>query len=242
MATTEDYRASHLQRGSTYDDTLAGSPFDKYMADWERQHLCRVVGELFPEAVPRYLDFACGTGRVTSTVAPMARASVGVDISGSMIEVARRKLPGTEFHLCDLTSGTPDIGRFDLVTAFRFFGNAQPELRESAMRTLAERLRPGGFLIINNHRNPRAWHVMIGRLTGGSLEGMDLRRGKLHALLKRHGLRVVREHPIGAWMFRSSVLEAYRADDPAAIANERRFSHRLWSHFAPDVVVVAQRV
>lgn len=241
MTTTEDYRASHLHRGATYDETLTASPFDKYMADWEGRHLVRIVGELYPTGPQRYLDFACGTGRVTATVAPLCRSSVGVDISPSMLDSARSRLPQTEFHLCDLTSTDLELGSFDLITAFRFFGNAQPELRDQVMHALVQRLQPGGHLIINNHRNPRAWHVMLGRLTGGSADGMDLHRGRLHELLKRHGLRVVREQPIGAWMYRASVLEAYRADDPAAVVNERRFSHRFWSAFAPDVVVVAER-
>lgn len=239
---TDDYRTSHLHRGPTYDNTLAASSFDKYMADWEHRHLVRLVGEIYPQGPRRYLDFACGTGRITATVAPLCATSVGVDVSPSMLEVARSRLPGTEFHLCDLTSSELNLGRFDLVTSFRFFGNAQQDLRERAMRAIAARLESGGHLIINNHRNPRAWHVLLGRLTGGSTEGMDLDRGRLHGLLSRHGLRIVREQPIGAWMYRASVLEAYRSDEPTAVTNERRFSHPFWSAFAPDVVVVAERI
>ena len=91
MQSTDDYRLSHLERGRSYDATLAETPFDAYMAAWERQHLARIVGRLFPTGVGRYLDFACGTGRVTSVVAPLARESVGVDISPSMLEAARER-------------------------------------------------------------------------------------------------------------------------------------------------------
>ncbi len=241
MAMTQDYRASHAERGATYDATLASTPFDAYMAEWERQHLTRIVRELFPAGKARHLDFACGTGRVTATVAPLCGSTVGVDVSPTMIEVARGKVPGAEFHLCDLTSAPLDIGSFDLVTAFRFFGNAQQELREGALRAISQRIKPGGYLVINSHRNPRALYAVFERLTGGAPHGMDLHLGKLTALLSRHGLVIRQKHPIAAWMFRSRLLNTVRADEPVAVANERRFSHPRWAAIAPDVVIVAQR-
>jgi ubiquinone/menaquinone biosynthesis C-methylase UbiE len=211
------------------------------MADWERRHLTRLVPELHPGRQARHLDFACGTGRVAATVAPLCNATVGVDVSATMIEVARRKLPQAEFHLCDLTSTNLDIGTFDLVTAFRFFGNAQPELRDGALRAIVERLRPGGHLLINSHRNPRALYAVLDRLAGGAPSGMDLHLGRLRSLLSRHGLVVRRQIPIAAWMYRSRLLDGTRADDPAAARNEQRFSHPLWASVAPDAVIVAQR-
>ncbi len=241
MRSTDDYRLSHLQRGGSYDALLAETPFDAYMAEWERQHLSQIVRQLFPGGVPRYLDFACGTGRITATVAPMCRESVAVDISPSMIEVAKQKLPATDFHLCDLTQDELDLGSFDLITSFRFFGNAQDDLRDKVMRTLVQRLAPGGHLIINSHRNPRALYALFDRLTGGDSGQMDLHLPKLRGLLQRHGLKVKQLQPIGAWMYRSRLLSSYRADDAGAMANERRFGSPMLSALAPDVVVVAER-
>lgn len=241
MHTTDDYRSSHLKRGETYDAYVSETPFDAYMAEWERRHLGAIVGELFPKGVPRYLDFACGTGRATATVAPMCHESVGVDISPSMLEVARKRLPDTSLHLCDLTREELDLGLFDLVTAFRFFGNAQDALREEALRAIVRRLAPKGFLVINSHRNPRSLASLFDRLTGGDAGQMDLHLGKLRSLLRRHGLFIRRQQPIGAWMYRSRLLNSYRPDDAAAIANERRFSLPALAAIAPDVIVVAQR-
>ena len=241
MQPTEDYRLSHLERGGSYDALLAETPFDAYMAEWERRHLLNIVRQAFPNGVPRYLDFACGTGRVTATVATLSKQSVGVDISSSMIAVAKHKLPTTSFHLCDLTQNDLDLGLFDLITSFRFFGNAQDDLRDNALQAIVKRLVPGGKLIINSHRNPRALYALFDRLTGGSSGVMDLHLPKLRRLLSRHGLEIVQLQPIGAWMYRSRLLGGYRADDAVAIANERRFGHRALSAVAPDVIVVAQR-
>lgn len=241
MSTSEDYRSSHVARGDHYDELLATVPFDAYMTHWERRHLEAIVRELFPAGVPRYLDFACGTGRATATVAPLARTTVGVDVSPSMLAVARAKLPDATFHLADLTKEDPDLGRFELITSFRFFGNAQDELREGVLRALVARLAPGGYLVINSHRNPRALYSLLDRASGGDAGSMDLHLGKLRTLLGRHGLQIRRRQPIGAWMFRSRMLQSYEPDDPVAVANEQRFSHPLLASIAPDVVIVAQR-
>jgi SAM-dependent methyltransferase len=241
MQPSDDYRAIHLERGAHYDALLAQVPFDAYMADWERQHLETLIRQVFPGGVDRYLDFACGTGRATATVAPFCRDSLGIDISPTMIQVAGEKVPNARFELCDLTRDDPDIGNFNLVTSFRFFGNAQDDLRESALAALVKRLVPGGHLIINSHRNPRALYAVLDRLTGGDGGGMDLHFGKLRQLLQRHGLTVRTVRPIGAWMVRSRMLNAFRADDPVAVARERRFAHPALAAIAPDTIVVAQR-
>jgi SAM-dependent methyltransferase len=235
-----DYRDSHASRGDTYDTRLAGQPFDAYMARWEAWWLPRVVKALHPDGVPRYLDFACGTGRITATVAPLARESVGVDVSASMLAQARAKCAGTRFLEADLTREPLDIGTFDLATSFRFLGNAQDELRDAALAAIVARLRDGGHLIVNSHCNPLALQSLLHRATGGR-HGMDLHYGKLVRLLRRHGLRVTARHPIGFWLYRSRLLA-----DPAILdapdAREHRFGAGWLTWLAPDALIVARKV
>lgn len=236
-----DYRSSHLAKGSSYDANLAHSPFDTYMAAWEQRHVPAIVRACFPGGPARYLDFACGTGRITRLIAPLARASVAVDISPTMLAEARAKCPQTEFVLADLTRDAVDLGMFDLVSSFRFFGNAQDELREAALAAIARRLRPGGHLLINSHRNPRALHMLVERLSGGSRAGMDLHLPKLRRLLRRHGFEIVRLQPIGAWLYRGRQFARLQPDAPSAVRNERRFGHPAFASLAPDTIVLAVR-
>jgi ubiquinone/menaquinone biosynthesis C-methylase UbiE len=239
-ADDEDYRLSHQARGSSYDGVLAAAPFDSYMARLEKQYLQGCVKTLFKDARPRYLDFACGTGRITQTVAPLCAEAVGVDISDSMLEQARRKCAGVRFVHADLTRSEVDLGHFDLATAFRFFGNAQDELRETVLHALRERLRPQGVLILNSHRNPHALSSLLQSMTGES-DGMDLHYFKLRSLLQRHGFHIEEARPIGVWMYRSRLLNQNHAPDRAARL-ERRFSSPWLAPIAPDVVVVARRL
>ena len=198
-----DYRTSHLNRGEDYDNTLARNRFDAYMAEVERRHLLEIVPRLFPGGVSRYLDFACGTARITQTVAPFAEEAIGVDISPSMLEEARRKCPKVTFVQADLTSETNDLGSFDLATAFRFFGNAQPTLREEALDVLNRLVRPGGYLITNNHRNPYSLAALLHRATGGGTKEKDLSHFLLVDLLAKHRFRTIETRPIAVYMYRS---------------------------------------
>lgn len=234
-----DYRQSHLERGPTYDSTLGASAFDAYMARWEAHWLVRFARELYPEGIPRYLDFACGTGRITQVLAPLARESVGVDVSGSMLDVARAKCPGTRFVEADLTHERLDEGPFDVVTAFRFLGNAQDPLRGEALRAIAGLLRPGGHLIVNNHRNPMSVAALLHRMTGGS-DGMDLTYFKLRRLLHGNGFELSRVRAIGTWMIRSS-MQARANPDGAGAAGERLFGASVFAPLAPDMILVVRK-
>jgi SAM-dependent methyltransferase len=236
----QDYRAVHLEKGGQYDASLAESPWDAYMAHWERKRLPELLRRFIPAGPQRYLDFACGTGRVTEQVAPLAKHSVGVDISPTMVQEAKRKCPQTQFHIVDLTTQDPDLGQFDLITSFRFFGNAQDDLREGALRGISRRLATGGHLVINSHRNPRALYARLERWTGGGAE-MDLHLPKLRALLARHGLDIVALQPIGAWMFRSSLMLSTKPDDARALKNEARFASPMLAGISPDLIVVAKK-
>ena len=241
VSTDEDYRHSHLKRGDSYDATLAGVPFDAYMARAENEHLRRIVPALFASTKPRYLDFACGTGRITSTVAPMCAEAVGVDISPSMLEQARRKTPSATFIHADVTRADVDLGQFDLVTAFRFFGNAQHDLRVAVMKTLQRVLKPGGYLIINSHRNPHSLAVLLHTLTGGEPHGMDLNYFKLKALLRDCGFEVVQVHPIATWMYRARI-QGQQHDAAVAQKLERRYSSAIFAPIAPDTLLVARKI
>jgi SAM-dependent methyltransferase len=102
------------------------------------------------------LDFACGTGRVLGYLESRVPVTFGVDISAEMVELARPRCGRSRFYLQDvLQPPRADLpADLDLITAFRFFLNAEPELRRAALRFMHGRLRPTGALVANFHLNP----------------------------------------------------------------------------------------
>jgi SAM-dependent methyltransferase len=103
----------------------------------------------------RYLDFACGTGRITAFVAPHFEQTVGVDINEAMLEEARPRTPGATFVKADVVADPEAAGGdFDFITAFRFILNADPADRLPALRWMRSRMRDDtSRAVVNNHSN-----------------------------------------------------------------------------------------
>jgi len=239
-AAATDYRGSHLSRGTTYDATLGANFFDHYMALCEAEFLQTVIPKLFPRP-PAYIDFACGTGRITGAVAPLSATATGIDISASMLDQARAKYPHVEFLEADITRDDFRREPVDLVTSFRFFGNAGDELRRAALRAINRLLKPDGFLIVNSHRNPLSLAALLARL-GGTRHDTDLTYFRFERLLREFGFRIVMRRPIGFWMYRARLMAAGDPSAPRYRQLEKRFSAPFLTPFAPDAVIVATKV
>jgi len=157
------YTFSHTApgHGRRYDSYLSCNPHPKIMWLLEQRILTAFVGRNFAGRDIHFLDFACGTGRIAQLLEPLVEESIGVDTSASMLEVARSKLHKTRLIEANLIKNNVLGGRrFDLITAFRFFLNAEPPLRKNAMRILADLLSEDGYLIFNNHGHRAAPTVL----------------------------------------------------------------------------------
>jgi predicted TPR repeat methyltransferase len=167
--------------------------------------MLQIVDSLFSGSEQvRHLDFACGTGRILHLLAPKVGSSTGVDISDSMLAVAKEQTPNARLICADLTR-SDDLAdeKFDLITSFRLFPNAEPKLRDEAMAQLARHLAPDGFLIFNNHKRCGSlyfrWRSFLTRI------GLKKRKKSLHCmsdteameLAARHGLKPVSEYHTG---------------------------------------------
>ena len=237
-----DYRSSHLASGGTYDTELASDPFDSYMNRWEARHLRDIIARTFgAKKVSRCLDFACGTGRITAVVAPLAHETVGVDVAGGMLDVARAKVPQATFVQADLTTEARPLGTFDLITSFRFLGNAQEEIREAALRSLNALQPTGGLLIVNNHRNPNGLANLVARVRG-EREPLELTHDRLRGLLGRCGYVIREARPIGAWKWRGALLNAAGRQPAREERMERLFRSRVFVPIAPDAVIAAEKI
>ncbi len=96
----------------------------------------------------RWLDVACGTGRHLEYLRREFEVT-GVDLSGTMLRLARRRLPGVRLVRADMRSFA--LGeRFDVVSclfsAIGYLRNER-EIRQ-AFRAFASHLLPGGVLLI----------------------------------------------------------------------------------------------
>jgi SAM-dependent methyltransferase len=199
MVMSGSYRNSHTSPGYglSYEREFRDNPYRSLIWQLEKRILDKIVRRL-PCAGPlRYLDFACGTGRILAHMENYAQVSIGVDVSPSMLQLARESVKRARLIQADLTRGDV-LGSavFDLITAFRFFPNAEPELRDQVMGALIRHLSPNGCLVFNNHMNLSSLMYRVSRLLGrGGREGMS--QNEVDQLIELHGLRITGTYCVG---------------------------------------------
>src|SRR5690554_5494081 len=95
----------------------------------EKDAIDRICKRYFPREIGSHLDFACGSGRLIGFLRDRVGSSIGVDVSTDMLEIAKREVGDAKLIHADLTD-CDVLGqeKFQLITAFRFFPNAQEEL------------------------------------------------------------------------------------------------------------------
>jgi len=217
-----DYRESHKHpaKGESYHRVFETSAWLRYTWQRERRALIDALRVRHRGAL---LDFACGTGRVLGFLGSMFTDAVGVDVSESMLQVARRTCPFRTIN-ADLTATRIFAARsFDIITAFRFFPNAEPALRSMVLTSLVDLLANDGALIFNNHQNSNSTLVRANRILRRTIPWTPMSSEEVRKMVLGAGLKIAETYRIG-------VLPA----------TERRM---LCPSFAHDVVdAVAERV
>ncbi|HWO25524.1 MAG TPA: class I SAM-dependent methyltransferase [Kofleriaceae bacterium] len=138
------------------DSSLAARPFDalglKYEQAFAHQPERREALEWLLTQLPagaRVLDIGCGTGRPTAEVLTQAgHAVTGIDVSATMIDIARRQVPGARFEQIDVRDFASEDASWDAVCAF--FSLLQMPRRDldAMLRRIAGWLVPGGCFVL----------------------------------------------------------------------------------------------
>ena len=150
------YKESHKYeaKGDEYEAYYQNKAWQKFLWSREQVIILKILEKYFAGRDVHLLDFACGTGRITQFLENRVKTSTGVDVSSSMLTVAKEKLKRTELIKADITAeNVLKPRKFNLITAFRFFLNAEPELRSAAIKAIVELLDEDGYIVFNNHQN-----------------------------------------------------------------------------------------
>lgn len=138
------------------DDTYVRETFDRFASDFESTlaGLGYRVPELLCGAMEKLLDgrrnltildAGCGTGLCAPLLKPLAKALVGVDLSGGMLAKAKARGLYDSLHEAELGRFLADTAdRYDMTVAadvFCYFGQLDPTLKAIATKT-----KPGGLL------------------------------------------------------------------------------------------------
>lgn len=104
------------------------------------------------------LDVACGTGLHASHLSDYFRVT-GVDLSESMLKVAKQRVPKADFHVGDMRDFNLGHWRYDVVTCLFSAIGHMPTLEDlqDAVSCMAVHLRAGGVLVVEPWITPEMW-------------------------------------------------------------------------------------
>ncbi|MDA8018740.1 MAG: methyltransferase domain-containing protein [Thermoanaerobaculia bacterium] len=123
------------------------------------------------------LDFGCGAGRLTRGMAPHFRRAVGVDISETMVRLAREHTPEDNVSYvhnpADHLGAFPD-NSFSFIYTGRVLQHIRPDLARNYIRDFFRILEPGGVAVFQ----------VPGEIRGGDAELSTLAEGAYEAAIE----------------------------------------------------------
>jgi SAM-dependent methyltransferase len=155
---SDSYRTSHSSPGygEHYSKTYEHGYYAHQWRLIEKPLLRDVFATLKERDKIRYLDFACGTGRILGVGEEFFNDTTGVDVSTEMLRVAAQNCPKSKLIQQDITRN-PIKAEYDVITAFRFFLNAEADLADEVLNEFYKLLsEENGKLIINIHVNKKS--------------------------------------------------------------------------------------
>jgi ubiquinone/menaquinone biosynthesis C-methylase UbiE len=207
-----DYREIHVPdaAAAAYNDVYAAGYYAGQWRQLEQPWLGRLFAELKRNGSRSMLDVACGQGRIALLGAKYFDRVQGFDVSSAMLARACQELSShSTLAATDVTFDVGDVRTFtaeeafDVVTAFRFFLNAEDELRIDALRCARRNLAPGGTFIANVHvsaTSPLAMFYRVSnsarRLLGKTVSSVrnSISLGSLQTMFAAEGFQIYRVH------------------------------------------------
>lgn len=211
------------ERVEHYARQYSKGSYDDYVWSLERPVLLDVLRrERERRGRLRVLDFACGTGRILRALADVTDELTGVDISPEMAKRAALTSPKALLKTgCVLTESLL-TGPYEAATVFRFFLNAQEELRVPVLRRIREHMEPGALLVFNNHGHFPSLRSLTVRVPKPRKEPPnELRHRDIVDLLRASGFHIEARYGFSlfpAVLYRNLPAAALRRADAVACA------------------------
>ena len=152
-----------LQPRPDRPDAVLDRNLANYESEWSAREYSRETGlwpieaalvdRYFPPAPADILDIGCGAGRTSAALHARGYRVVAVDLSGSLLSIARSRHSGIDFRLMDASRLELADGAFDAALfSYNGIDCLYPESsRTDCMREVARVLKPGGVFMFSSH-------------------------------------------------------------------------------------------
>jgi ubiquinone/menaquinone biosynthesis C-methylase UbiE len=247
---TEVIRRHWDRRAGTFDDEAGHG----LISDAQREAWHDLLSRLVGRAPQRVLDVGCGTGFLALRLAELGHTVSGVDLSGQMIEQARRKAEQAALEIVFRVADGADLDSadeaYDLVVARHVIWNL-PDPERGVAEWLRV-LRPGGRLLLvegkwaDNEALARSQRRPAAKLLALVLDGASLvaPRGKYRSkLLSNKYRRLEKRLPFAGGPTARQLVSFLEANAVEDVQAEPLMDPELWGESPqfPRYVVTGTR-
>lgn len=129
------------------DDGAQGA--DSYNFPRLKKLLIEIKNREFSHSKPYIFDIGCGNGRICRSLHSLGFDAVGLEISETGINIARKNSPNIIFYNNNIYDfNEPALhGKFDIVTAFELIEHLENPIE--FLRQAKRYLKPGGYLLLS---------------------------------------------------------------------------------------------
>ncbi|MFG2959877.1 class I SAM-dependent methyltransferase [Streptomyces sp. NPDC048291] len=157
--------ADFLDATRTFYDAIASDYADRFRSEFAKRPVERAMLDVFAELVgpgAEVADLGCGPGRVTGRLAALGLSVFGLDLSESMLAIARRENPGLRFLQGSMLDLEAADGALDGVLCWYSSIHTPDDRLPALFGEFRRVLRPGGRLLLafqvgdvaRRHENP----------------------------------------------------------------------------------------
>jgi SAM-dependent methyltransferase len=150
MDVRESYDFAAVAYADHLADELAQKPLDRHL-------LNRFAEEVRGRGL--VADLGCGPGHVAHYLREQGADVLGIDLSERMIEVARRRNPGIDFRVGDMTKLDLPDGALAGVVSFYSIVHFAPAELDAVMLEIRRVLAAGGSALLSFHIGDEVVHV-----------------------------------------------------------------------------------
>lgn len=170
------------------------APYYDYMSGiFERHIINHAVSLLNISKKDKFLDLACGTGKVLKQASKQTNKLYGCDFSKNMVEVAKKRCPTAKYKVCNITNKLY-YDKMDKINLSVTLGMIPKNKQQQMFKEIKKILKSNGLLVVTEYTTKNQnWFTKILNLQNKVIPSFqDCKPLDVEKILKENKFKIIK--------------------------------------------------